>query len=532
MSKRKIISIALAVFAPVVAGVLYFSRAFDEIVWCLRYLTAPAPPVKEAGAPEIPPCAGCNLILISLDTLRADRLGFMGSPLGNSPALDRIAARSIVFTSAFTNAYFTTPAHMTAFTSLYPLRHQVDNGKFRIFSANREKAFSRESVNHEHVLAPKYRTLAEILKDHGYKTYWNGSRRNTYLNPEHGFVRGFDFLRDSPFIRGWPLKKVSRKDFDLESLKPLSAGETGPRFVFLHSWVTHLPYYWREENRRVRSPIPLTPRMLGEFRRSVLQNPNLLLDQVAVWPSQERESSDLIAKCLNFSDLSPCFEKYVDLDTFWHAVGQWQHRRAHLILRDQSDEGRRRAVESLAAAYDGGVRDLDRQVRVLWEELERRGRLNDSVVVFFSDHGEEFFEHGTGNHMTFYEPAIRVPFFIYHPKMKSGLTIDRLVSLVDLLPTVLKILRIPAAEQAQGQVGWEAAGEYVFGSTLGADFVRDVSWKLMRDSYGEEELYYLPLDPGEKKNLTGLRNPWVRAAYRRLQKERENWILQQAMGGL
>ncbi|MGO8056228.1 sulfatase-like hydrolase/transferase, partial [Rhizobium leguminosarum] len=77
-------------------------------------------------------CSGCNLLLISLDTLRGDRLGFLGSQDGLTPNFDTIAAESVVFANAFTNAFYTTPSHMTVFTSLYPGTHQVQGEDIRL----------------------------------------------------------------------------------------------------------------------------------------------------------------------------------------------------------------------------------------------------------------------------------------------------------------------------------------------------------------------------------------------------------------
>jgi choline-sulfatase len=134
-----------------------------------------------------------NVLLVTLDTTRADRIGVYGRPLGTShaetPALDRLASEGAIFTQASSVTPLTLPAHSTIFTGLLPGAHGVrDNGGFR--------------------LAEERRTLAEVFSAAGFHT---GGFVSAYvLDHKWGIAQGFERYYD---------------DFDLEKAKTLSLGE-------------------------------------------------------------------------------------------------------------------------------------------------------------------------------------------------------------------------------------------------------------------------------------------------------------------
>src|SRR6476646_1056348 len=92
-----------------------------------------------------------NIVLITIDTLRADRIGAYGYAAGHTPALDRLASRAVRFDQATAHAPLTVPSHVSILTGQYPSRHGArDNGTF--------------------VLDARAATIASLLRDHGYKT--------------------------------------------------------------------------------------------------------------------------------------------------------------------------------------------------------------------------------------------------------------------------------------------------------------------------------------------------------------------------
>jgi arylsulfatase A-like enzyme/tetratricopeptide (TPR) repeat protein len=120
-------------------------------------------------------CDGCNLLLVTIDTLRSDRIGAFGGPADLTPNLDRLAADGLRFTRAYASAPLTLPSHTSILTAVSPPVHGVrTNGLFR--------------------LGPALPTLATVLHDHGYRT---GAFVGAFvLDARFGLTRGFDVYDD------------------------------------------------------------------------------------------------------------------------------------------------------------------------------------------------------------------------------------------------------------------------------------------------------------------------------------------------
>jgi len=157
-------------------------------------------------------CKGCNVILISIDTLRADHLGIYGYERNTSPNIDNFFKNGFVFKNAFSQAPNTLPSHMSMFTGLYPSNHRVI------------------SIDGNVSLSTQKKTIAEILKLYGYKT--GGFYRNLdYLDPKFGFSRGFDEYIPKSIIYNPNLP------FGF-----LSSNKDKKFFLFMHTAAVHDPY--------------------------------------------------------------------------------------------------------------------------------------------------------------------------------------------------------------------------------------------------------------------------------------------------
>ncbi len=187
---------------------------------CLVCLTAGA--LAGTAAPP-------NIILITVDTTRADRMGFLGSHRGLTPNLDALARRSVVFTHAYSQAPFTAPSHATILTGTYPQFHQVED--FQV------------------PLAKDLPYAPAILKAQGYHTAaFVGS---IVLDPSQGlsvgFDRGFDYY-DAGFHMAMPgedhYNSTGRRGSDVvaRALTWLSVREPGPFFIWVHVYDAHYPY--------------------------------------------------------------------------------------------------------------------------------------------------------------------------------------------------------------------------------------------------------------------------------------------------
>lgn len=169
-------------------------------------------------------CRGCNVLLVTIDTLRVDRVGAFGGPAGLTPNLDRLASEGVQLTRAYSAAPLTLPAHASILTATSPPVHGLrTNGLFR--------------------LGPSIPTLATVLKGAGYRT---GAFVGSFvLDARFGLNRGFDEYDDRYGEKhpGDPAEGAERRSEDV--VKPALAwinGAPSPWFAWVHLYDPHEPY--------------------------------------------------------------------------------------------------------------------------------------------------------------------------------------------------------------------------------------------------------------------------------------------------
>jgi len=179
--------------------------------------------MKGRGA-DVERRAGRNLLLITLDTTRADRLGCYGYPDASTPNLDVLAAAGVRFETAYCPVPLTLPSHASILTGLDPVRHGVHN-------------------NGTYALGPDKLTLAEILKDRGYGTAAFTAAFS--VDSRFGLDQGFD-VYDDDFLTGSPFKPVNseRRAEQVHGLFAswLEGRKGGSFFAWVHFYDPHLPY--------------------------------------------------------------------------------------------------------------------------------------------------------------------------------------------------------------------------------------------------------------------------------------------------
>lgn len=181
-----------------------------------------------------------HVVLIVLDTLRADHLPFYGYHKNTAPFLLELSFHSIVFENVFSASSYTAPATASIFTSLYPFQHGVFTG----FFASKRKKIELNRI------PERIKTITEILKENGYKTY--GVADNINICPEEGFSQGFDKFKRFPYVQE---QKMVRR------LKEW-AGEIKAQkkyFLYIHFNDCHGPYHqrlpWYEKKANKREDI-------------------------------------------------------------------------------------------------------------------------------------------------------------------------------------------------------------------------------------------------------------------------------------
>lgn len=168
-----------------------------------------------------------NIVLIVIDTLRADRLSFYGHDEETAPFLASLAERSLVFRAAHSNSSWTAPAMASLFTSLYPFQHGVHTATL---GSDRESFEVR-------VLPADAPTLPESLGSLGYKTFGVSDNQNVSEIP--GFDRGFDVFESTSYESA---EKVEETVLAWRS----QIVSSEPYFLYIHFMDPHMPYHGRE----------------------------------------------------------------------------------------------------------------------------------------------------------------------------------------------------------------------------------------------------------------------------------------------
>ncbi len=303
------------------------------------------------GTSDIP-----NIVLIALDTLRADRLGCYGYTRTTSPNIDRFAANNILFEKAFSPASWTTPVFASLFTGLHPSRHQA--GLFH-------KGF---------VLADRFTTLAERIGRTGRMTAaWT---EGISIRAQLGFYQGFSVYSDGEtpdrHETGGAERTFQRAAAWLDKFGHL------PFFLFVHTYECHEPY----------APPPPWDSMFAD-------------------PNYPGKAGGIAASAVNEAD------------------------KRHVSSR-----------------YDGCVAYADKWTGWFLEHLDTLNLMNNTIVIVFSDHGEEFWEHGgCGHGLTLFDEVLHVPLILHLPtNVAKPQRIGAQVSLADVFATLLDFTGVPMPE--------------------------------------------------------------------------------------
>ena len=372
----------------------------------------PTAQMRQSVSQALAPAADIRrVLLISIDTLRADHLGCYGYSRDTSPNIDTLAGQSILYSHAISSAPLTLPSHSSMLTGLTPPHHQV-----------------RDNIGYQ--LHQSTLTLAEMLKQNNFAT---GAVIAAFaLDSQFGLDQGFDTY-DDEIAEANPgvFKFANERDAaDVTKLANqwLHKHAQEDFFLFVHYYDPHLPYVSHED---------------FSFR------------YLFPWPS----------------------------------------------VRDK---------------YDGEIAYTDHYVGRLIENLKRLKLYDSTLIILTSDHGESLGERKERGHGFFtYHNPIHVPLLVKLPGLDTSATVNEVVGLIDLVPTICKLTGIDLPARVQGQdlcarfrqKSPTRPERFIYSETLRPTIYDGQSLHTLvtnRHKYihtTRSELYDLSRDPHEKDNI-------------------------------
>jgi len=223
-------------------------------------------------------CPDCNVIIIGVDTLRADHVHALGYPLDTTPTLDSLAAHGFVFTQAISASDWTVPSFMSIMTGVFPSVHKVTN-KYVVFDP---KNPANQVLANLHALSPTIETLAQQFKAAGYAT--GGFTGDAGVGHGFGYNQGFDVYTDETTFGDFD-------NSDTHALAWLDSLQKGQKFfMFFHGYDLHGQHALPKNEqvfvpKNYKGPYTGTPAEEAKLREAVLtpQGVHLTAQDAAFW---------------------------------------------------------------------------------------------------------------------------------------------------------------------------------------------------------------------------------------------------------
>ncbi len=406
-----------------------------------------------------------NIVIVLTDDHRYDAMGFLGTQdFIETPVLDRLAREGAHFRNAFVTTALCSPSRATIFTGLYAHQHRV--------------------VDNNHPIAPGLVFFPEYLHAAGYETAFIGKWHMGLEgdDPQPGFDRWVSFKGQGDY---WPNgdglnidgERVAQDGYLTDQLNDLAMD-------WLESRTREKPFLLFLAHKAVHAEFYPAPRHEGRYSTGTFRYPETMAADVEdrpMWVENQRNS--------------------------WHGVDFAYH--ANLDV----GEYYKRYMETFLSVDEGVGR--------IMTHLEERGELDDTLILYMSDNGFLFGEHGLIDKRCAYEESMRIPMLARCPALfGAGQSIDPVVANLDIAPTMLDVAGLEPPAWMEGRsllpllqgdekTPWREALLYEyywernFPQTPTVHALREDRYKYIRfhGIWDIDELYDLESDPLESRNL-------------------------------
>ncbi len=395
-----------------------------------------------------------NIILIVLDTLRANRLGVY-SGLKTSKNLDAFAQESLVFENCVATAPWTLASHASLFTGFYTSEHMCTEGLNE--HAEKKKPF---------YLSGKFTTLAEAMLQNGYRTAGVTSNYG-WMDPRFNIHQGFQVYDCRPSVGSlyvhYPFRPI----------------------LLIFSFLTNI-----------------YPKAIVAYRTCDIINSTAL----QLMHDMQHEPFFMF---INYMDVHGTYNPPRPYENLYLKERFPRLHRIRLTHARLDKRGDKQTYDTFVRSqYDGELTYLDDHLGYLFDELKQMGIYDSSLIIVTSDHGEFLGEHNLYQHQNrMYNEETMVPLIIKLPYSQKRGRVSGLINLVDIYPTVMSLCELPVPEGLSGKPFGGDSGMTVaelFSAIYGEHRVLYKGrYKYLQ--YGKkewpDELYDVSVDPGESKNL-------------------------------
>jgi arylsulfatase A-like enzyme len=381
-----------------------------------------------------------NIIMIQIDSLRADHLGSYGYEKNTTPFLDSLADKGIIFENMIAVAPFTCQTDASVLTGVYPSENNM--------------------LDWNRTINDKYKLIPKILSYYGYASI---ARVSPGLWDYLGISKSFDSYSTSFFFKN--IEYV--KDYLSKSLIETKT----PFFAFWHIYDVHLPYMEASKD--------FYP---GDYKGSLLP--------ISTYFSvgDTLKYGDMTGACL--IPWTVQIQNTVGADCSYQNYIREQKTACKKSIK-LNDEDKKYTI----ASYDTGVNYTDQQLKDFFDFIKEQPFFDNTIFIIGGDHGEDHGEHGTFFHGDIYNTNIHVPFILYYNKLKPK-KIKEYVSQIDIMPTILSLLGINPPQNIEGKdlTALINGGEYNKERPIFSERAPFDEFSVIKDGWK-----YILRDPSKKK---------------------------------
>jgi choline-sulfatase len=422
-----------------------------------------------------------NILFVMADQLAARCLPFHGHPIVQTPHLSRLAAEGVVFENAYTTAPLCATARATVMNGLLSSRTGVYDNAAEFPSA--------------------IPTWAHYLRREGYKTCLSGKMHFVGPDQLHGLEERLTtdiYPADFGWTPDWRLRQ-ERIDW----------------------WYHNMTSVLQPGIAEITNQLEFDDDVAFQARRKIFDHARFEREKPLALMVSFTHPHDPYAARKKFWDLYddakidlPQVKPIAENDRDPH------HQRLHEMSAMDDYVVTEADLRAARHGYYANISYVDSLVGELIETLETTGMLDDTVVVFTSDHGDFLGERGLWYKMSFLEPSAHVPFIVWSPKRFKSRRVSEPVTLADILPTLAALGQgkdmpdlarstdgrslVPLLKGAKEDPNHTAWGQYLAEGTVSPmHMLRRGPWKFIHAPTDPDQLFNLDADPLELNNLAG-----------------------------